>query len=412
MQMKLKRVLADLGIPQSELASSLEKPDGQPLSPAAIAQLVNHGQWPKSLDRGGLELKIKETLFAHGANDDHIRDLFAMEADAAPVLAGDAASALSNANSKESDTMLLRKHTLTAETKQHFNLPRDPFTNEMQDEKDVFLSDDIRYVRQAIRQTAKHGGMLAVIGESGAGKSTLREDLDAWIETSREPITLIEPYVLGSADTPRKGKPLTAMDLISAIIRRIGKGEPARGSLEDRSNQMHALLKNQAKSGKRHVLIIEEAHGMTKSMIRHLKRFYELKAGFRQLLAIILIGQTELDTKLDEDDPEVREMVQRCEKVWLRALDNNLEAYLEHKFQRVGVNYLDVFDDSAFNEIRRRLQSSKTIGLGPNRTIEKTSLCHPLAVNNLVSGAMNQAIKVCEPKVTGELIAAAVRAGV
>lgn len=101
MQMKLKRVLADLGIPQSELAASLEKPDGQPLSQAAVAQLVNHGQWPKTIDRSGLEHKIKETLFARGANDDHIRDLFVMEADAAPPAKTDAAPALNNADSKE-----------------------------------------------------------------------------------------------------------------------------------------------------------------------------------------------------------------------------------------------------------------------------------------------------------------------
>lgn len=138
MQMKLKRVLADLGIPQSELAASLEKPDGQPLSQAAVAQLVNHGQWPKTIDRSGLEHKIKETLFARGANDDHIRDLFVMEADAAPPAKTDAAPALNNADSKESDTMLLRKYTLTPEAKRHFRLPRDPFTYEMQSAEGYF----------------------------------------------------------------------------------------------------------------------------------------------------------------------------------------------------------------------------------------------------------------------------------
>ncbi|HHX6345814.1 TPA: ExeA family protein [Pseudomonas aeruginosa] len=410
MQMKLKRVLADLGIPQSELAASLEKPDGQPLSQAAVAQLVNHGQWPKTIDRSGLEHKIKETLFARGANDDHIRDLFVMEADAAPPAKTDAAPALNNADSKESDTMLLRKYTLTPEAKRHFRLPRDPFTYEMQSAEDVFLSDDIRYVRQSIRQTAKHGGMLAVIGESGAGKSTLREDLAEWIQVNQEPITIIEPYVLGSEDSYRKGKPLKSIDIISAVIRTIAPGDKARGSLEDRSEQMHQLLKSQV--GKKHVLVIEEAHSLSEATIKHLKRFYEIKSGFKQLLSIILIGQTELDVKLSENNAAVREVVQRCEKVWLQPLDNNVEAYLKHKLARVDVDYLDVFEPSAFTEIRNCLRSTVPVGRGGHRSVQTSSLCYPLAVNNLVSGAMNEAVKVCEPKVTGELIAAAVRAGV
>ncbi len=412
MKMKLKRVLAELRIQQNELAAALEKPDGQPLSEATIAQLVNHGQWPKSLGRVGLELKIKETLVARGAHSEHLRDLFRMEeegADAAPVLAGDAASALSNANSKESETMLLGKIRLAAETRQHFRLESDPFDNEMHGSDAVYLSDDIRYVRQAIRQTAKHGGMLAVIGESGAGKSTLRQDLEEWIEANSEPIKLIEPFVLGSDDSPSKGKPIKSIDLIGAVIRCIGRGEMPKGSLEDRSNQMYELLKNQARSGKQHVLLIEEAHALSKSTLKHLKRFYELRAGFKQLLSIILIGQTELNDKLDEDDPDVREVVQRCEKVWLQPLDNNLEAYLAHKFQRAGANYLDIFDESAFSEIRYRLQTSKTVGKGATRTVKKLSLCYPLVVNNLVSGAMNQALKVGERKLSGELIAAALR---
>ncbi|QLF40584.1 ExeA family protein [Pseudomonas aeruginosa] len=410
MPMKLKRVLADLGIAQSELAASLEKPDGQSLSQAAIAQLVNHGQWPKSLDRSGLEHQIKETLFARGANDDHIRDVFVMETDAAQVLEGRAAPVLNNADSRESDAMLLRKNTLTDGAKQHFQLRRDPFTNEIHSEDDVFVSDDIRYVRQAMRQTAKHGGMLAVIGESGAGKSTLREGLHDWIETSREPITIIEPYVLGSEDSDRKGKAMKSMDLLSAIIRRVGNGERARGSLEERSDRAHDLLLEQV--GKNHVLLIEEAHCLTRSTIKHLKRFLEIKRGHRQLLSIILIGQTELDTKLSENDPEVREVVQRCEKVFLRPLDSNLESYVQHKFERIGANYLDLFAPSAFDEIRARLRRNSTQGRGANRSAQMQSLCYPLAVNNLISGAMNEAVKISEAKVNGELIAAAVRAGV
>lgn len=408
--MKLKRVMWALGISQREMAEAIEKPDGSNVSQATMAQLVNHDLWPKTLERQNLERQIKQLLFARGANDDHIRDLFVMEeADAAQVLAGRAAPALSNANSKESDYMLLRKQTLNRQAKEHFRLPRDPFTDEMQEEADVFLSDDIRYVRQAIRQTAKHGGLLAVVGESGAGKSTLRQDLMDWIYVNNEPITVIPPYVLGVEEDVVKGKPLKALDITAAIIRNIDPSVKPRRSQEDRSRQMHELLMSSAQSGRRHVVVIEEAHSLPITTLKHVKRFYELELGFKKLLAFILIGQTELGDKLSEHNPAVREVVQRCEMIRMKPLDSQVEAYLKHKFARVGVDYLSVFAPDAFDVIRNRLQVAETTGRGAARAVTTRSLCHPLAVNNLVSGAMNLAVRLSEPKVNGELIITSLR---
>ncbi|WP_405119189.1 ExeA family protein [Pseudomonas leptonychotis] len=409
MRMKLKSVLWRLGVPQRELAEAIEKQDGQPISQSTIAQLVNHNQWPKTMDRQALESRIKELLFARGANDDDIHDLFVMEETDVAVLAGRATSVLSSANSKESDYMLLRKNTLNRQAKEHFRLPCDPFTDEMRCDEDVFLSDDIRYVRQAIRQTAKHGGMLAVVGESGAGKSTLRQDLCEWIHVNNEPITVIPPYVLGVEEDNVKGKTLKALDITAAIIRNIDPSIKPRRSQEDRSRQMHEVLMASAQAGRRHVVIIEEAHSLPITTLKHIKRFYELEMGFKKLLAFILIGQTELGTKLSEYNPAVREVVQRCELVRLKPLDNHIEAYIKHKFARVDVDYLNVFEPSAFDEIRNRLRMSETEGRGSARGVKTTSLCYPLAVNNLVSGAMNLAVRLHETKVSGELIVASLR---
>lgn len=409
--MKLKQVMWQLGISQREMSEAIEKPDGQPISQSTMAQLVNHDLWPKTMERAALERQIKTLLFARGANDDHILDLFVMEeTDAATVLADRAASALNNANSKESDYMLLRKNTLTRQAREHFRLPCDPFTDEMQSEEDVFLSDDIRYVRQAIRQTAKHGGMLAVVGESGAGKSTLRQDLAEWVFANHEPITLIEPYVLGSSDDNVKGRTIKSLDIIAAIMRCIDPSVKPRRAQEDRSRQMHELLLASMQAGRKHVVIIEEAHDLPIVTLKHLKRFYELQAGFKKLLAIILIGQTELGDKLSEHNPAVREVVQRCELVRIKPLDNHVEAYLKHKFARIEVDYQAIFEPSAFEVIRDRLRMSHTEGRGAARGVKTVSLCYPLAVNNLVSGAMNLALKLHETKVTGELVVASLRA--
>lgn len=399
--LKLKSVMTQFNIKQAQLAKHIDY-KGNSISQAVISQLVNHNIWPRSIKREELEQKIEKALIKLGLSNDYLLNIFEEETDTAEILADDAVPVDSNEKhlTKESAYMLLRKQTINRDARAHFRIPRDPFTDEMTQDADVYLSDDIRYVRAAMRQTAKHGGMLAVIGESGSGKSTLRHDLIDWININHEPITVIEPYVLGLEDNEVKGKSLKSMDISSAIISSINPQAKPRRSAEARARQMHELLKNSALSGRKHLLIIEEAHGLPIPTLKHLKRFYELQEGFKKLLSIILIGQTELQTKLSEYNPEVREVVQRCEVVNLKPLDFKVEEYIKHKFLRVDIDYTTLFDSSAFTEIINRLRVATT------RRGEKQvrSLCYPLAVNNLVSNALNLAARIGAPKVTGEII--------
>ncbi|MFP4733744.1 AAA family ATPase, partial [Pasteurella multocida] len=85
--------------------------------------------------------------------------------------------------------------------------------------------------------------------------------------------------------------------------------------------QLHRVLKDSARAGNQHVLIIEEAHSLPVPTLKHLKRFFELEDGFKKLLSIVLVGQPELKLKLSERNFEVREVVQRCEIVTLEPLD-------------------------------------------------------------------------------------------
>lgn len=388
------------------------------VSPATVSLAINFNRWPKGC--GGekvLKEHIRQYLVAHGATPETVAATF----DEAPAVprANAALQAMAQATHSgpqpesiktEDPFMLLRKHTINREARQHFRIPRDPFTDEMLCEADVFLSDDIRYVRASMRQTAKHGGMLAVVGESGGGKSTLRQDLAEWINTSGEPITVIEPYVLGMAVSEREGRPLRSTDITGSVIRAVAPGASLRASHGDRAAQMHNALRSSAQIGRKHVLIIEEAHALATPTLKHLKRFYELQDGFKKLLAIILIGQTELGWKLSEKNPEVREVVQRCEVVHLPALDNHVEGYLRHKLKRVELDYDALFAPDAADEIRNRLRHSVTEVHRGQRAVKTESLCHPLAINNLVSAAMNEAVKIGAPKLTGALIAAAARA--
>ena len=410
--LKLKNTLGAVGSSQAALARYLG------VSQATVTLICKHDQWPKAFGgAAALRGRIGEYLTDKGAPPEMVAAAFDDEAPADPrgnaglrEMAQATTSGPQPGPDQEEDlTMLLRHHTLSQAARQHFRVPRDPFVDEMSDEADVFSTDDIRYVRAAMRQTAKHGGMLAVVAQSGGGKSILRKDLGQWVADSGEPIKLIEPFVLGLAGKESEGTPMTAADIVAAVIRALAPGESLPQRLQDRSAKMKRLLDGSAQVGCKHVLIIEEAHALGKPAIKQLKRFYELESGFRKLLAIILVGQQELEDNLNENDPSVREVVQRCELVRLPPLDNHVGGYLAHKFKRVEMDAAAVLEAGAVEAIRAVLRTTETKTHRGQRQVQEVSLCHPLAVNNLVTLAMNEAVKIGAPKVTAALIHAAVR---
>lgn len=296
--------------------------------------------------------------------------------------------------------MLLRKQTLTPAARRHFGLFRDPFADDLQSHEDVFATDDVRYVRETLWHTARHGGFVAVVGESGAGKSTLRRDLGDRIARENQQIVVIEPYVLGMEGNDQTGKTLKAAHIAEAIVAAAAPLEGIKRSSEARFRQVHRVLRDGSRAGMRYLLVIEEAHGLPIPTLKHLKRFYELEDGFRKLLSIVLIGQSELRMKLSEQNHEVREVVQRCEIVELMPLDSNLDDYLKFKFHRAGKPLTDVVEQSAIDAIRTKL-TFRSQSRGDSRTV---SLLYPLAVSNLLVAAMNLTTSLGFPKVTGDIV--------
>lgn len=378
----LKQMLESIGKTQRELAQHLQ------LSPAAVAQICNHGLFPKKPDGETVRSGILKFLELHGADRQVCRRAF------------DAVE--QQPKQPQEETMLLRKQTLTPAARKHFGLFRDPFADDLQSHEDVFLSDDVRYVRETLWHTARHGGFVAIVGESGAGKSTLRRDLLDRIARENQQIVVIEPYVLGMEENDAKGKTLKAVQIAEAIIAAAAPLEGIKRSSEARFRQVHRVLRDGNRAGMKYLLVIEEAHGLPTATLKHLKRFFELEDGFKKLLGIVLIGQTELRMKLSEQNHEVREVVQRCEVVELSPLDNELESYLKFKFHRAGKPLSDAVESSAIEAIRTKLTFNTTSRGG--RDARTVSLIYPLAVSNLLIASMNLAASQGFPKVDGDTV--------
>ncbi|EME3794728.1 AAA family ATPase [Salmonella enterica] len=380
----LKQQLQHLQIDQREIAGMLG------ISEAAVAQLVNHGRWPRRKTEQ-LRKRITELLASRNVDTTHSFDEVRQQATALTQV---------QPTTETEDNMLLKKQTLSQKARKAFNLFRNPFDDTaIQSADDVFTTPDIRYVREAMYQTATHGGMLAIWGESGSGKSTLRRDLIDRLQRENSNIIVIEPYVLAMEDNDRTGKTLKAASIAEAILRAVS-GERPKQSPEARFAQVHQALKDSADgdSSNSHVLIIEEAHSLPIPTLKHLKRFLELESGFKRLLSIILIGQQELCDKLSERRASVREVVQRCELVQLEPLNNDLEAFLAFKLTRAGKKPEEVLDASAIPAIVSRMTTRD------NKGNVVSSILYPLAVGNLMIAAMNAAAEIGVPVVNGDII--------
>lgn len=296
--------------------------------------------------------------------------------------------------------MLLQNQALNPEARQHFKLPRNPFVDDVQSPDDVFQTPSVRYVRAALLDCAQHHGFVAVVGESGAGKSTLAEDLEERIKADKREVLVVRPYVLAMEANDQKGKTLKSGAIAEAIAFALDPHISLRSSPQARFQQVHDLLKASRRAGRRHLLLIEEAHCLPLATLKHLKRFLELKDGMQRLIGVALIGQPELRERLGSQNAEVREVAQRCEIVALDPLDGELEAYLQHKFARFDLKLSDVFAPDAFDAMRARLIHTPRGG----RPADARSLCYPLVVNNLVCRAMNAAAAAHWPQVDAQVV--------
>lgn len=378
MRLNLKRLFKRLGVTQAECAAAAE------VSAATIAQLANHGIWPrKNPPRGELTRAIREFLRAAGAEPDELASAF----ESWPVPRGNAEQADPLADTDEDDHMLLRNETLTHEARDHFGLPRSPFVDDINTLADVFASASTRRARAALMDAALNQGFVALVGESGSGKTTLREELEERIRIEQRPVVVIKPYVVEMEVSDQRGKMMKSGQIAEAIVHTLAPGAVVRSSTQARARQVHELLTSSQTAGYANLLVIEEAHRMPKSTLRHLKSFMEMKHGMRRLLGVVLIGQPELDATLSDKVSDVREIVQRCERREMLPLDDDLPAYLEHKFARAGVRAADVLADDAADAIRARLFRVPRGGMGS----DGFSICYPLVVNNLMVRAMNAA---------------------
>lgn len=287
---------------------------------------------------------------------------------------------------------------LHPEAMKKFRLFRNPFVNEINSEKDIYMSEEHSYLEAAMMDAAHHAGYLAVVGEVQSGKSCIRKKVvENLLKDGNVTVIFPRNHKINLGDGTKSR--VNAVSLCDAIIMDIS-GETPKIKTEHKLRQLERLLIARAEQGQKHVLIIEEAHNLTIPALKYTKQFHELEQGFRKLLSVILIGQTELESMLDERlHPELREVIRRIQVAKVTGLNGNLRKYLEFKFKKVGAEMSNVLTDEAIDALKRRL----TVRDERGRDVSKA---YPGLVQLHVIRAINLAWELGQEKVTAEVMEA------
>lgn len=168
-------------------------------------------------------------------------------------------------------------------------------------------------------------GFIAILGEVGVGKTTILRSCLEKIDS--EQLRLI--YLFNAN--------ISFEDLLKTIYRELGITIKAT-SVSDMVNHLYQVLIEEYKQHRKVVLAIDEAQNMPVDTLENLRMLSNLETSTEKLLQIILIGQPELDHKLN-----LKELRQFKQRIAVRSTIQPLSQeesseYIQHRLTKAAVN--------------------------------------------------------------------------
>lgn len=189
----------------------------------------------------------------------------------------------------------------------------------------------------------RHKGFVVVTGEVGTGKTLLLRCLLRLLKDSRD---VAYAYLFNSRLTPQ--------EFLQYILADFGIPAPGKNKGELLLELGQFLVSRGAK-GLTTVLIIDEAHHLSDDLLEEVRLLSNLETTDDKLLQILLVGQPELDEKLDS--MHLRQLKQR---ISLRAQLGPLTPeetgeYVRHRLQVAGadLNSNPIFSADSIAEVHR-----------------------------------------------------------
>ncbi len=186
---------------------------------------------------------------------------------------------------------------------------------------------------------AQGEGFIVITGDVGAGKTTLVGHLMNTIDPNRlTAVKLVSTQVEGD-------------DLLRLVAEQFGldwEGE----SKAELLRTMEQYLREQARAGRRTLLIVDEGQNLAISALEELRMLSNFQLGGHSLLQIFLLGQPEFRQTLFHS-PQLEQLRQRV--IATHHLDpmepEEVEPYILHRLGKVGWTGNPSFSPDAFEEI-------------------------------------------------------------
>ncbi len=221
---------------------------------------------------------------------------------------------------------------------EHFHLKEYPFslTPDTDFYFDYAAHHDVLNVLAMALRTGE--GFIKVTGEIGLGKTLLcRRLLNA----------IGHRFVTAYVPDPQ----LSPVGLRVALAQELGIDLPSRCTGAEVLRLIQRRTLDIARSGKRVVLVLDEAHQLPEKTLEALRLLTNLETEKFKLLQVVLFGQPELDRRLSQ--PSMRQLQQRVAfSASLKPLDRPAtEAYINHRLRVAGCPVEPLFTGSAVNAI-------------------------------------------------------------
>jgi general secretion pathway protein A len=221
----------------------------------------------------------------------------------------------------------------------YFGLSDNPFAI-TPDPRFLFLSArHTEALAHLLYGVTESGGFIQLTGEVGTGKTTLVRTLLEKLPDNVDAALIINPRV-------------SVLEFLRSICRELDIDWKASQTPQDLIDTLNAHLLKTHERGRRVVLIVDEAQGLSAEVLEQVRLLTNLETREQKLLQIILVGQPELRELLART--ELRQLAQRITgRYHLTPLSAaETVAYVNHRLTVSGA-MAPIFTHSALRRLQR-----------------------------------------------------------